>query len=181
MCAAVLALSTAQALTLIGRIEGASLGPKTRVGVWLAGPAGTMGNELSSAPISSGQFNLSWPDSAPPSRAQFPLRAETIGWPGVIGDVRLSAPVQSSAATLFVYEDINGNAQRDDNEMVSEAFAEVQRRPLVVAWVSAPVTVSAARGFSAALKTGWNAFTVDLGRSNTVSAYAGEALSLRVR
>ena len=181
MLAAATALSTAQALTLTGRVEGAALGPQARVGLWLTGPAGAAGKELSSAPISNGQFSLSWPENAVPSRAQFALRPETIVWPGVLGDVQISAPVQSSAAALFVYEDSNGNAQRDDNELLSEAFAAVQRRPLVIVWVSAPVTVSASRGFSAALKSGWNSFTVDLGRSNTVSAYGGQALSLRVQ
>ncbi|GAA3994902.1 hypothetical protein GCM10022631_01250 [Deinococcus rubellus] len=176
-------LSSAQALSLQGSVigSGASLPPSARVGLWSAGPSGAPINELVSAPIIGGTFTLSLPTDAPPSRAQFPLRPESIGWPGVVGDVSLSAPVLSSAVNLFVYDDANRNGKRDDNEALMDAFPDVQRQPLVIFWVSGKVTVSAGHGFAATLSSGWNTFIVDLGRNASMSAYTGQPVNLRVR
>lgn len=179
----VLAVSTAQALTLQGAVSSGarSLPGTARLGAWSLGPAGAAGSELASAPISSGRFALDWPEGAPPSRAQFPLRPETIIWPGVVGDVKMSTAVQSSAVGLFVYNDANQNGKRDDNEALMDAFADVQRQPLVLVWLSSAVTVSAGHGFSAELSSGWNAFLVDLGRNSSISRYGGQPLNLRVQ
>ncbi|TSA81154.1 hypothetical protein FNU79_15590 [Deinococcus detaillensis] len=177
-----LALSAAQALTLQGSVVGgAGLPPSARLGLWSVQPSGAAGSELSSTAITGGSFILTWPDEPPPSRAQFPLRPEAIGWPGVIGDVQLSAPVQSAATNLFVYNDANGNGKRDDNEALFDAFPEAQREPLITVWVSGAVTIKAGRGFSATLKSGWNTFLVDLGRSAAVSSYSGQPISVRVQ
>lgn len=178
-----LTLSSAQALSLQGSVVGGGVGlpPTARVGFWSAGPSGAPISELVSAPITGGSFTLNLPDDASPSRAQFPLRPESIGWPGVVGDVTLSAPVLGSAVNLFVYNDANRNGRRDDNEALMDAFPDVQRQPLVTLWVSGQVTVSAGHGFSAALSSGWNTFIVDLGRSASVSAYTGQPVNLRVR
>jgi len=175
-------LSSAQALSWQGSVVGggAGLPPSARVGVWSAGPSGAPISELTSAPISGGTFTLRL-DDAPPSRAQFPLRPESIGWPGVVGDVNLSAPVLSSAVNLFVYDDANRNGRRDDNEALMDAFPDVQRQPLVTVWVSGNVTVNAGHGFAAHLISGWNTFVVDLGRNASVSAYSGQPVNLRVR
>ena len=182
VAAALLKLSAAQALTLQGSVAGgAGLGEAARVGVWSVGPAGAAGNELSSAPIVGSDFKLTLPDTEPPSRAQFALRPETIGWPGVIGEVKISARVQSSDVGFFVYNDTNGNGRRDENEALLDAFPDVQRQPLVRAWVSGDVMVSSGHGFLAELKSGWNTFLVDLGRSASVSAYGGQPISLRVQ
>lgn len=180
--AALLTLPAAQALTLQGSlVGGAGLGQAARVGIWSVGPAGAAGNELSSAPIVGSSFSLNLPDSEPPSRTRFPLRPETIGWPGVIGEVKISARVQSSDVGFFVYNDTNGNGRHDDNEALLNAFPDVQRQPLVRVWVSGDVVVSSGHGFAAELNSGWNTFLVDLGRSASVSPYAGQPISLRVQ
>lgn len=177
-----LVLSAAHALTLQGSVVGgAGLSPSARLGLWSVQPSGAAGSELASTAITGGNFSLTWPDAPPPSRAQFPLRPETIGWPGVVGDVQLSAPTQSAATSLFVYNDANGNGKRDDNEALMDAFPEAQREPLVTVWVSGDVTVKAGRGFTTTLKSGWNTFLVDLGRSAAVSDYSGQPISLRVQ
>ncbi|AWN22916.1 hypothetical protein DKM44_06480 [Deinococcus irradiatisoli] len=179
--AALLTLSAAQALTLQGSVTAsANLGPHARVGVWSLGPAGAAGNELASAPLVNGTFSLPLPDGAPPTRAQFPLRPETIGWPGVVGDVTLSAAVQGSELGLFVYDDSNGNGRRDDHEPLLDAFPDVQRQPLITVWVSGNVSVKAGHGFSVNLNSGWNSFLIDLGRSAAVSFYQGQPVNLRV-
>ena len=175
-----LCASVAQAVTLRGSVEGAS-GQGLRVGVWSVGPAGAVGDELASAPLNGSAFTLNWPDAPPPSRAQYPLKPESIVWPGVVGNVMLSAPVTGSLTNLFVYADSNGNGQRDENERLSEAFAESGRQPLVIVWASANANVTAGRGFSASLKSGWNVFSVDLGRTASVKPYGGEPLNVRAQ
>ncbi|WP_420596834.1 hypothetical protein [Deinococcus sp.] len=175
-----LCASLAQAVTLRGNVEGVS-GQGLRVGVWSVGPAGSAGDELASAALKGNAFTLSWPDAPPPSRAQYPLKPESIIWPGVVGNVTLSAPVTGSLANLFVYADSNGNGQRDESERLSEAFAEVGRQPLVIVWANGNTNVAAGRGFSASLKSGWNVFSVDLGRNASVKPYGGEPLNVRAQ
>ncbi len=180
---ALLTLSAAQALILQGRVGGAGLSASgaLRVGVWNLGPAGAAGSELGSAAVVGDAFSIKLPDGAPPSRAQFPLRPETIGWPGVIGDVTLSAAVQGSELGLFVYDDSNGNGRRDDHEPLMDAFPDVQRQPLITVWVSGDVAVKAGHGFALQLNSGWNSFLIDLGRSAAISPYQGQAINLRVQ
>ncbi len=152
-----------------------------RLSVWSEGAAGAAGLELSSVPLSDGPFDLPLPDAAPASRVQYPLRPEGIGWPGVIGDVKVSSPVQTSDLGFYVYVDTNGNARRDANEPLQSAFPEVQRQPVVTVWVSGDVKVTAGRGFELKLKSGWNTFTVELGRVANALAYKGQPISLRVQ
>ena len=177
-----LALSAAQALTLQGTVLGGGALPSSaRLGVWSEGAAGSAGTELASVPISAGAFALPLPETAPGPRARYPLRPEAISWPGVIGDVKVSALVQASDLGLYVYDDTNGNTRRDANEPLLDAFPEVQRQPVVTVWVSGDVKVSGGRGFELSLRSGWNTFTVELGRVANVSAFKGQPVSVRVQ
>lgn len=175
-----LALSAAQALTLQGTVVGAPPAG-ARLSVWSEGASGAAGTELASVPITSGSFALPLPDAAPASRAQYPLRPESIGWPGVIGDVKVSNPVQASDLGFYVYDDANLSGRRDANEPLLDAFPEVQRRPVLTVWVSGDVKVTGGRGFELSLRSGWNTFTVELGRVANVAAYTGQPISLRVQ
>lgn len=178
---ALLLSASAQALTLQGTVAGgADLGAKPRLGLWLLGPSGnTVGGELLSTPIIGGKFSLDLPSAAPAN--QYPLRPDSIGWPGVVGDVRVDPSVQASDIAFFVYDDSNGNGLRDSNEALRDAFPDVQRQPVFVVWAAAPSKVSAGKGFSVALQSGWNALTVELGKAATVSTYKGQPVSLRVQ
>jgi hypothetical protein len=177
-----LALSGAQALTLQGTVQGgAALPTSARLSVWSEGASGSASAELTSVPINGGTFSLPLLDTAPISRVQYPLRPESIGWPGVIGDVRVSAPVQVSDLGFYVYGDTNGNGRRDANEALLDAFPEVDRQPVVTVWVSGDVKISGGRGFELALRSGWNTFTVELGRVANVGAYKGQSINLRVQ
>lgn len=173
--------SGAQALTLQGTVAGgADLGASPRLGLWQLNASGnTVGGELTSTPITGGKFSLELPSAAPGS--QYALRPDSIGWPGVVGDVQVEPSVQASDVAFFVYSDSNGNGERDSNEALHDAFPDVQHQPLFVVWAAAPSKITAGKGFSVALGAGWNAFTVELGKSATVSPYKGQPVSLRVQ
>lgn len=170
-CLFLLALSLlaapASALTLTGTVQG-SVAPQTRVGGFAVTPFGQPVLELVSAPVAAGQFQLDLPVAAPPARAQATLSSQNVAWPGVIDPVQVSAAAQAGELKLFVYRDQNGNARHDDGEALREVTPLVGKATLFLPWVSADVTVSADKGYQAALKKGWNALLVEVGRAVTV-------------
>ncbi len=171
----------AQALTLQGTVAGeADIGAHARLGLWsLSASGNVVGGELVSTPIASGKFSLQLPSTAPVQ--QYTLRPDSIGWPGVVGDVQVTPSVQASDLAFFIYNDSNDNAVRDSNEPLHDTLPDVQRQPLFVVWASAPSKVVASKGFNLSLNSGWNAFSVELGKTATVNSYNGEAVSLRVQ
>ncbi|MFK7601637.1 hypothetical protein ACI3L1_05435 [Deinococcus sp. SM5_A1] len=175
-----LTMPAASALTVTGMVQG-SVTPESRLGGFAVTPFGQPVQELVSTPLDGGGFRLDIPAAAPPARAQAVLTAQNVSWPGVIDPVQISAAAQSGELKFFVYRDQNGNARHDDNEALREVSPMVGKASLFIPWVSADVTVSANKGYQVALKKGWNAFLVDVGRAVNVQIYpdgTGVTLSL---
>ncbi len=165
-----LTIPAASALTVTGMVQG-SVTPQSRLGGFVVTSFGQPVLELVSTPLDGGSFQLDIPSAAPPVRAQSVLTAQSVSWPGVIDPVQISAAAQAGELKFFVYRDQNSNARRDDNEVLREVSPMVGKSPLFVPWVSADVTVSANKGYQVALKKGWNAFLVDVGRTVNVRTY----------
>lgn len=175
-----LTVAPASALTVTGTVQG-NVTPESRLGGFAVTPFGQPVQELVSAPLDGGSFRLDIPAAAPPARAQAVLTAQNVSWPGVIDPVQISAAAQAGELKFFVYRDQNGNARHDDNEVLREVSPMVGKSPLFVPWVSTDVTVSANKGYQVALKKGWNAFLVDVGRTVNVRTYPdGTAVLLPV-
>lgn len=166
-----LSVAPASALTVTGVVQG-SVAPDTRIGGFAVTPFGQPVQELVSAAVQSGNFRLDVALAAPPARAQAVLSPQNVSWPGVIDPVQVSAPAQAGELKFFVYRDQNGNARQDDNEALREVVPMVGRSLLFMPWVSADVTVTANKGYQAALKKGWNAFLVDVGRTVNVQPFS---------
>ncbi|CAM3158295.1 Carboxypeptidase regulatory-like domain-containing protein [Deinococcus saxicola] len=165
-----LTMPAASALTVTGMVQG-SVTPQSRLGGFAVTPFGQPVQELVSAPLDSGSFQLDIPAAAPPARAQSVLTAQNVSWPGVIDPVQISGAAQTGELKFFVYRDQNGNARHDDNEALREVSLMVRKSALFVPWVSADATVSANKGYLVALGKGWNAFLVDVGRTVNVRPY----------
>ena len=162
--AAALLAPAAGALTVSGRVAG-SVSPETRVGAWAVSASGQPVQELASVAVTGGRFRLDLPAAAPPARAQTPLSAQNVAWPGVLDPVSVSAPAQATELKFFTYRDVNRSGARDEGEPLAEAAATTPRGTLFVVWVSADVTVKANRGYEAALRRGWNALLVEVARA----------------
>ena len=156
-------------LALSGTVSGA-LPAQARVGGFAIDSSGAPVAELSSVPVSGGKFALEIPSVLPPQRALSQLRADTIFWPGVLEPVSVTGQVSAAELRFYVYQDGNGNGRRDDTEALQEAAPFVGKAVLFVSFASGPAQVSAARGFQANLKAGWNGLLIEVGRAVKVTS-----------
>uniref|UniRef100_UPI002869AF5D hypothetical protein n=1 Tax=Deinococcus sp. TaxID=47478 RepID=UPI002869AF5D len=140
----VLAAGQAMALTVTGTAEG--VGPDMRIGGFVVTPYGQPLQEAVSVPIRDGRFQLSVPETIPPTRAQVSLTPQNVSWPGVIDPVTVSSAVQSAELKFFAYRDQNTNGHRDDSEALREVPPAVGNATLFVTWVSGDVWVTASKG-----------------------------------
>ena len=160
-------LSAAQngnGLTVNGTVTGSVPG-QPRVGGFVIDDAGTPVAEVVSVPVNGGRFGLELPGATPPQRSLSVLRAGSIFWPGVLEPITVTGQASSADLRFYVYGDGNGNGRRDDGETLQEAVPFVGRSVLVVSYATGNVQVSAARGFQANLKPGWNGLLIEVGKT----------------
>lgn len=174
---AALLAGSGSALTLAGRVVGTPA-PDTRLSVWAVGAAGQPVQELVSVPLQGERFQLALPPAPPSFRAQGELSAQNIAWPGVLDPVTVTGSAQVAELKFFTYRDLNRSGQRDEDEALREVTVTAGRGTLFAAWVNADVTVRAARGYEAALKRGWNALVVEVGRTVRVTPFASGAVEV---
>lgn len=166
-------LSVAHGLTLTGTVTG-RVPAQARVGEFVGDLGRRSLTELASAPVTAGgAFSLTLAPGTPPARAQAPLRASEIGWPGVLEPVNVVGRASTSDLFLMVYSDANGNGRRDDDEPLLETPPTVGRAALLLTWMDGPAQVLAARGFEARFQGGLNAQLIEVGRAMRVTP-AGE-------
>lgn len=169
LAAALLAPSGA-ALTVTGKVEG-TVPADTRVSGWAVSASGQPVQEIVSVPVNGGQFRLEIPGASPSFRAQTALNPQNVTWPGVLDPVTVSAETQTAELKFFTYRDANRNGQNDEGEELREVTLNAGRGSLFVVWVNSDVTVKASRGYEVALKRGWNAFVVEVGRAVKVAPF----------
>ncbi|ULH16132.1 hypothetical protein MF271_05795 [Deinococcus sp. KNUC1210] len=160
---AALTSGTAAALSVGGTVTG-NVPAGARVGGFVVDSGGTPFAELVSVPVAGGRFTLEIPSVTPPVRGVSPLRPDAIFWPGVLEPVNVSGQVNTADLRFYIYADGNGNGRRDDSEALQEAVPFAGKAALVVAYASGDASITAARGFTAALKSGWNGLLIEVGK-----------------
>ncbi|WP_019585654.1 hypothetical protein [Deinococcus apachensis] len=170
LLAAALLASSGAALTVTGKVEG-TVPADTRVSGWAVSVSGQPVQEIVSVPVNGGQFRLEVPGASPSFRAQTALNPQNVTWPGVLDPVIVSAETQTAELKFFTYRDANRNGQNDEGEELREVTLSAGRGSLFVVWVNSDVAVKASRGYEVALKRGWNAFVVEVGRAVKVAPF----------
>lgn len=162
-------------LSVSGKVAG-SVPPQARVAGFVLDGSGNPFSELVSVPVNGdGRFSLELPSVLPPQKALSALRSDSIFWPGLLEPVNVSGQVSAADLRFYIYADSNGNGRRDSGESLQEAVPFVGRSVLVVSFASGAARVTAARGFQADLKAGWNGLLIEVGR--TVKVTVGNSLS----
>ena len=156
--------AAAQALSVSGSIAGEAPA-QARVSAWLVDSAGRPLTETTSTAVNNGHFTLQLPDKPPLGRAVWTLNADNLSWPGVTGNITAPTGVNTGETRLFMYVDANNNGRRDEGEALQEGTAKLGKAVLAFIFVDRKATVRAARGFDVNLQTGWNALSVELGKS----------------
>ena len=166
--------SSLSGLSVSGTVAG-SVPSQARVAGFVLDGSGTPFSELVSVPVNGGKFSLDLPSVLPPQKALSALRSDSIFWPGLLEPVHVSGQVSAADLRFYLYADSNGNGRRDPGEPLQEAVPFVGRSVLVVSFASGAAQVTAARGFQADLKAGWNGLLIEVGR--TVKVTVGNSVS----
>lgn len=162
-------LGSSHALTLAGTVTG-NFAPQTRISAWVVSSAGQPVQELASSALQGGKFSLQIPADAPPAKLQKSLNAQSLVWPGMVAPVSISGAAQVAEVKFYTYKDANANAVRDSTEALQEELLNVGRNSLFIVWSSGPLTVQANKGYNAKLLTGWNALSIEVGKTVTVNS-----------
>ena len=160
---AALTSGTVAALSVGGTVTG-NVPAGARVGGFVVDSGGAPIAELVSVPVNAGKFTLELPSVTPPVRGVVPLRPDAIFWPGVLEPVNVVGQVNTADLRFYIYADGNGNGRRDDSEALLETVPFAGKSALVVAYASGDAAITAARGFSANLKSGWNGLLIEVGK-----------------
>ena len=159
-----LSLTSASALTLEG-----TLNPKTpsgmRVGLFTLGPSGKPALEVVSSAFRDGKFSLLLPNTPLEARFLGQLTPDAVSWSGVVGVIKVTGTPKFGELRFFSYFDTNSNAKRDSGETLSETLAQLGRSSLVLLYLDGPSKVNADKGFEVSLKAGWNALSIEAGRT----------------
>ena len=171
-CLLGMGLSAAQALSLEGTVSSvspvnaqATLQANSRVGLFLLGPNGKPTLEVVSSPLKEGRFALTLPDKPLEERLLEQLTPDAVTWSGVVGTIKVAGTPKFGELRLYTYVDVNTSAKRDSSEGITETAAQLGRSSLVVIYLDGPGKVSADKGFEVNLKAGWNALSIEAGRT----------------
>lgn len=157
-------VALAAPVSLSGSVTG-DLPSAPRVTAWTVNVSGAPIAELAGTGVEGGKFTLALPETAPPARATFALLADNLTWPGVTGGASVTPGVRAAEVRLFVYGDANGNGRRDDGEALLEANTQAGRASVLLVYVDRDTSVRGERGLNVALVSGWNAVSIELGKT----------------
>ena len=161
-------LSVAQALSLEGTVSTqapANVQAKLRVGLFLLGLNGKPALEVVSSPLKEGKFSLTLPEAALEERFLEQLTPDAVTWSGVVGSIKVAGTPKFAELRLYTYVDTNISAKREPGELLEEETAQLGRSSLILLYLDGPGKVSADKGFEVSFKAGWNALSIEAGRT----------------
>jgi len=162
-------LNVAQALSLEGTLSALSLSnaspANVRVGLFLLGPNGKPALEVVSSPLKEGKFSLTLPDTPLEERFLEQLTPDAVTWSGVVGTIKVAGTPKFAELRLYSYADANTSTKRDPGEVLGEQTAQLGRSSLILVYLDGPGKVSADKGFEVSFKAGWNALSIEAGRT----------------
>ncbi|GEM48217.1 hypothetical protein [Deinococcus cellulosilyticus] len=160
-----LLLGSASALNLEGTLKTPVKG-NARLGVFVVNPSGTPQYEWSSTALSGSTFSIQLLDD-PPTRGLWSLSADTLTWPGVVGNVKISGTTATTELKLFTYLDADGNKKHSSNEKLLDTSLMSGKANVVMVYVEDGTTITGEKGLNVVLKPGWNLVTLAGGKTLT--------------
>ncbi|GGJ18046.1 hypothetical protein [Deinococcus roseus] len=157
--------SSALALNLQGTLK-TPVKANARLAVFVVNPSGTPQYEWSSTALSGNAFSLQLPDDAP-ARGLWSLSGDTLTWPGVVGNVKVSNSTATTELKLFTYIDSDNNKKYSSNEKLLDTTLMTGKSNVVMVYVADNTVISGDKGLNVSLKAGWNMVTLVGGKSIT--------------
>lgn len=158
-------LGSATALNLEGTLK-TPVKANARLGVFVVSPSGTPQYEWSSTALSGSTFSIQLPDEKP-SKGLWSLSGDSLTWPGVVGNVKISTSTATTELKVFTYLDTDGNKKFSSNEKLLDTTLMAGKANVVMVFVQEGTTITGEKGLNVTLKPGWNMVTLVGGKSMT--------------
>jgi hypothetical protein len=159
-----LGLALAAPMGLSGTVKTNAAISNLRIGAFLVDRNNNPSRELVSV-VGGSSFALSVPDSAPAASAISPLSSDSLDWPGLLGDVKVTGTARAARVLLRGYADNNKNGNFDGGDKLLETTLTRGRGNMVLVYAESRFRVQGDRGFDLTLEPGWNLVAIELGKT----------------
>ncbi len=164
----VLAISTivlAAPFALSGLVKTNTNISNLRIGVFLVDRYGNPNKELISVAPTKNTFAFSINEAAPPAAQLGVLSSESLDWPGLLGDVKITGQARAVRAMLRGYNDADKNGAFNGNDKLLETTITRGRGNMILIYAENRFRVQGDRGFDLTLEQGWNLVAIELGKT----------------
>jgi hypothetical protein len=165
---ALVGLALAAPMGLSGNIKTNSTIANLRIGAFVVDRNNNPSRELASVAGAS-TFALTVPDAAPPANTISALSSDSLDWPGLLGDVKITGTARAARVLLRGYTDSNKNGGFDPSDKLLETTLTRGRGNMVLVYAEARFRVQGDRGFDLTLEPGWNLVAIELGKTITTA------------
>jgi hypothetical protein len=170
--ALLLGLALAAPIGLSGTVKTNAAIANLRIGAFLVDRNNNPSRELVSV-AAGGSFALAVPDAAPAGNALSALSSDSLDWPGLLGDVKISGTARAARVLLRGYSDNNKNSNFDAGDKLLETTLTRGRGNMVLVYAESRFRVQGDRGFDLTLESGWNLVAIELGKTITATRVQG--------
>jgi hypothetical protein len=162
--ALLLGLALAAPMGLSGTVKTNAAIANLRIGAFLVDRNNNPSRELVSV-VGAGNFALAVPDAAPAANTFSALSSDSLDWPGLLGDVKISGTARAARVLLRGYSDNNKNGNFDSGDKLLETTLTRGRGNMVLVYAESRFRVQGDRGFDLTLEAGWNLVAIELGKT----------------
>lgn len=158
-------LALAASFAVSGTVKSNSAIQNLRIGAFLVDRNGNPTREMVSVVPNSANFALSIPDTAPPANSINPLSSDSLDWPGLLGEVKITGTARAARAMLRGFQDTDKNGSFNAGDKLLETTLTRGRGNMVLIYAENRFRVQGDRGFDLTLETGWNLVAIELGKT----------------
>jgi hypothetical protein len=162
--ALLLGLALAAPMGLSGTVKTNAAIANLRIGAFLVDRNNNPSRELVSV-VGGSSFALAVPDAAPAANTFSALSSDSLDWPGLLGDVKISGTARAARVLLRGYSDNNKNGNFDSGDKLLETTLTRGRGNMVLVYAESRFRVQGDRGFDLTLEAGWNLVAIELGKT----------------
>jgi hypothetical protein len=170
--ALLLGLALAAPMGLSGTVKTNAAIPNLRIGAFVVDRNNNPNRELVSV-LGGSSFALTVPDAALAGGVLTALSSDSLDWPGLLGDVKISGTARAARVLLRGYSDNNKSGSFDGGDKLLETTLTRGRGNMVLVYAESRFRVQGDRGFDLTLEAGWNLVAIELGRTITTMRVQG--------
>jgi hypothetical protein len=165
---ALFGLALAAPLGLSGNVKTNATIANLRIAAFVVDRNNNPSRELVSV-AGGNSFALSIPEAGLAASNLGSLSSDSLDWPGLLGDVRITGTARAARVLLRGYSDSNKNGNFDTGDKLLETTLTRGRGNMVLLFAESRFRVQGDRGFDLTLEPGWNLVAIELGKTITTT------------